>query len=141
MKRIILVLVILCSVGLSAFAQNSEDRNIVVYYFHGNARCRSCMTIEQFTSETVSKFFNNELKSGKLSFKVINYDERNNKHFLKDYQLYTKSVVICLKENGQEVEYRNLNKVWEYLRNKEKFLSYIKNEVDSLLLESSGGKS
>lgn len=117
-------------------AQDTKDeppKQVIVYYFHGNFRCFSCHRIEQYTKEAVEQYFNDELKSGKLLFKPINVEEKENQHFVKDYQLYTKSVIVSLIKGGKEVKYSNLTNVWDYLGNKQKFYDYIKNEVNKYL--------
>ncbi len=110
------------------------SNKVVVYYFYTNYRCYSCRMIEQYTKEAIEKFFDDELKEGKLIFKPVNIDKKENKHFIKDYQLYTKSVVISKMKDNKEVSFKNLDKVWKLLRNKEGFHSYIKEETEGFLL-------
>lgn len=112
-----------------------EKNYVMAYYFHGNFRCPSCRRIEQYAKETVEQYFKNELSSGKLVFKTINVEEKGNEHFIKDYQLYTKSLVISLVKNGQEVKFSNLTKVWDYLDNKQKFYDYVRDEITKYLKE------
>lgn len=109
------------------------DNTVVVYYFHGNFRCASCHRIEQYTKEAVESYFGDELSSGKVVFMPVNVEERGNEHFVKDYQLYTKSVVLSLVKNGDEVRFSNLEKVWNLLGSKDKFLFYVKAEVEKYL--------
>ena len=113
----------------------SLQKSVIVYYFHGNFRCTSCHRIEQYTKEAVEQYFSDELSSGKLVFSQVNVEKQDNAHFVKDYQLYTKSVVLSLVKNGNEIKYINLEKVWNYLRNKEQFFSYIKSGVEKYLGE------
>jgi len=123
----------MCSIGISA--ETSITNSVVVYYFHGNFRCVNCRNIEQYTKESVEQYFQKELSSGKVTFKVINVETKGNEHFTKDYKLYTKSVILSLVKNGKEVKFDNLTKVWEYLRNKEAFHQYIKSEVEKYIKE------
>lgn len=116
----------------SAFAAESKDK-IMVYYFRTSYRCASCVKIEQYSSEAVHSGFSKELKNGNIVWKVINVEEEQNKHFVKDYQLYTKSLVIVKMKNGKQTEWKNLNKVWELLYNKNKFISYVQDEVKNYL--------
>lgn len=142
MKKIFQVLLAVAVVSLgvvSSFAADKPlDSKVVVYYFHGNFRCSNCRNIEQYTKETVEKYFQKEVDSGKIFFEVINVDKKENKHFVKQYQLYTRSVVLSLVKNRQELKFDNLPKVWEYLRDKNAFQQYIKNEIEKYLKELSG---
>ncbi|UCG34716.1 MAG: hypothetical protein JSW17_04275 [Candidatus Omnitrophota bacterium] len=117
-------------------AQNSENissDHVTVYYFHQNFRCINCRNIEQYAKEVVEQSFVNELLSGRLFFKAINVEEKSNEHFVNDYQLYTRSLVLSLVKNGKEIESKNLTKVWEYLRNKSRFQRYVKDEITDYL--------
>lgn len=116
----------------SVFAAESKDK-IIVYYFHTSYRCSNCVKIEQYSSQAVHSGFPEELKDGKIVWKVINVDEEPNKHFVKDYQLYTKSLIIVKIKNGKQAEWKNLNKVWELLYNKNKFISYVQDEIKNYL--------
>lgn len=129
------LITILSVYGFSAEATVESPDHVAVYYFHGNFRCVNCRNIEQYTKETVEKYFTKELNDGTVSFKVINVEEKGNEHFTDDYKLYTKSVVLSLVKGGKEVRYDNLTKIWEYLRGKEAFYQYIKTEIDKYLKE------
>ena len=112
----------------------AESKNYVeAYYFHGTARCASCHKIEQYTEEAIKEGFSKELDSGELIYKVVNVENEGNRHFIDEYQLYTKAVVLSLVRDGKEVEYNNLSEVWQYLHDKEKFCDYIKNETHIFL--------
>ena len=142
MKRIFLILlaVVLINqiVGCSATADTAvskpkETDYVRAYYFHGDYRCSNCYKIETYSKEAIDKYFAKELASGELEYEVINIDEKGNGHFAKDYKLYTKSLVISKIKDGKEVEYKNLEKVWDYLGNKEAFYNYVKEEVSKFL--------
>ena len=137
MKKIVLTLltVALVSAGaLSSFAADMPSGNkVIAYYFHGNFRCPTCYKLEQYSKEAIDANFKAELASGKLTFKAINTDEKGNKHFVNDYQLYTKSLVISLVKDGKEVKSKNLTKIWDYVGNKQKFFDYVTSEINNFL--------
>ena len=109
------------------------ETKVIAYYFYTNYRCRSCYAIEKYTKESIEENFKDELTSGELVFKPVNVDLKENQHFLVDYQLFTKSVVLSLVKDGKEIKFKNLKKVWEYLRNKDEFYKYIKEETKGFL--------
>jgi thiol-disulfide isomerase/thioredoxin len=113
----------------------SLPSQVVVYYFRGNARCPSCYKLEQYAKEAVEQNFANELKDGRMQFKVVNIDQSGNAHFVNDYQLYTKSVVISLVKEGKQVKFKNLDKVWSLLRDPNKYHDYVRDEVKPFLGE------
>jgi hypothetical protein len=112
-----------------------QDNRVIAYYFHGNSRCYTCHTMEQYSREAIESDFKNELASGKLVFSVINTDEKSNEHYVKDYQLYTKSLVLSLIKDGKEAKSKNLTKIWECVSNKQTFFDYVSEEVNNLLKE------
>lgn len=65
--------------------------------------------MEQLTQEAIMTGFPDGLKNGRLAWKAINVDEEENEHFIKDYRLHPKSVVIVDMENGVQVKWKNLN--------------------------------
>jgi hypothetical protein len=111
-----------------------ED-HIVVYYFHSTQRCASCRKIEAYTREAVETFFAEDLEKGRVVWKLVNTDEKQNKHYRKDYHLYTKSVVVSEVINGKQERWKNLPKVWELLGDKPGFLLYIQEETTDYLAE------
>ena len=130
------VLLILCFLGafVASFAADGPPAGKVYgYYFHGAMRCSTCRKLELYSKEAIENNFKTELASGKLEFKVINVEDKGNEHFVNDYRLYTKSLVLSLVKDGKEVKSKNLDKIWELVGNKDKFLGYVKEEVAGFL--------
>ncbi|MBF0363382.1 MAG: hypothetical protein HQK49_20340 [Oligoflexia bacterium] len=113
----------------------AADKKIIAYYFHGNARCTSCLQIEKLSKGTIEKKFADELNKGIIEWHTVNVEEANNVHFVKDYKLYTKSVILSFHKKGKEKKWKNLDKVWEYLGDESVFESYVQKEVTSYLAE------
>jgi len=138
-----IIIVIFVAVVFSQFAINSiakervQDVNaqVVVYYFHGSFRCSTCRSLEKYAKESIKINFKSELDKRSLVFKIVNIEEKENEHFVEDYQLYSKSLVLSLVKDGKEVKYKNLAKIWEYVSNKEKYVNYVKSEVDAFIKE------
>jgi len=115
-----------------AKAQESPPQSspeVIAYYFHGRARCPSCVKIEAYTKEALERDFDHQLESGRLEWRPISVDEPDNKHYIQDYKLYTKSVIIADLKDGRPIRWKNLEKVWELLYHKDVFLNYISDEV------------
>lgn len=104
-------------------------------YFYTTARCPTCHKIEQLSSLAVTSNFEDELKTGKVIWQAINVDEPENKHYNTDYQLYTKSLIISEVKDGKEVRWKNLEKIWTFVRDEEKFDAYVKVEINDWLKE------
>ena len=118
----------------STTKNQKKDNYVIVYYFHGNMRCRNCIAFEQYTKEALDKFFAEKMKEGKLIYKVVNVDDNENEHFVSDYSLTTKSVVLVQLAAGKEVKWKNLDEIWKLVANKELFINYIKSEINSMAM-------
>jgi hypothetical protein len=126
---LITLLFALYSVPLAAGAAAQNDTKFFVYYFHTTGRCPTCIKMEKYTNEAMKAYFPNELKSGKIEFKVVNVEMPENDHFIKDYGLYTKSVVLSAVNSGKELRWKNLDKIWTKVRDRNEFMNYIRLET------------
>ncbi len=115
-----------------ASAAPAPDK-VVAYYFHATVRCVTCRTIESYSREAIEQAFGKELKDGRLEWKPVNIQLPENRHFIREYQLYTRSLVIVRFRGGKQVEWRNLEKVWELVGNKAGFLQYVQSKVRAYL--------
>ena len=92
--------------------------------------------MEKYSREAIQTNFQDELNSGKLEFKAVNVEDPGNEHFVNDYQLYTKSLILSLVKDGKEVKSKNLDKIWELARNKQKFIDYVAGEVNEFMKDA-----
>ena len=99
----------------------------VVYYFHATTRCATCRTIEAYAHETVASAFAADLATGSLEWQAVNVDEPANRHFIRDFQLYTRSVVIVDAKDPKR--FKVLDRVWQLVRDKPAFQRYVEQEI------------
>lgn len=114
-------------------AAASQSGQYIVYYFHTDYRCSSCQRIEEWSEAAVESGFAGALEKDRLQWQVRNVDKEEHKHFVGDFDLYTKSLVIVQQEDGEPVRWKNLDKVWQLLRNKEKFTGYVQSEIKAFM--------
>jgi hypothetical protein len=114
----------------------SSKSTVTAYYFHGTFRCPTCNKMEQYSKEVIETGFKNALDSGALQFRSVNIESSGNEHYASDYQLYTKALILSLIKDGKEVRHKNLDKIWDYVRNKERFQNYVRDEVAAFMKES-----
>jgi hypothetical protein len=132
-KKLLLAVTV---IGMSAYAfaaDASPQSTVYAYYFHGTMRCPTCRKLEQYSKEVIERNFALDLASGGLAFKVVNVEERENEHYVKEYNLYTKSLVLSKVIDGKEISAKNLDKIWEYVGNKQKFSEYVTREIREFL--------
>lgn len=106
---------------------------IIAYYFHVTVRCTTCKTIEAYSREAILNHFKNDLDRGRLEWQVVNVQLPENRHFVQDYQLFTKSVVLVHIAGGKQQSYKILNDVWELVGDKARFQAYIDKETRGYL--------
>jgi len=107
----------------------SEREKVIVYYFHGTYRCPSCTKIEKWSYEAIKDFFPKELKEDRLLWKPVNVEKPENRHFIKEYSLFTKSLIITRVKGEKQTKWENLDKVWRFLGDQEKFFVYVTQKV------------
>ncbi|MDY6913301.1 MAG: nitrophenyl compound nitroreductase subunit ArsF family protein [Planctomycetota bacterium] len=112
---------------------------VIVYYFHGNFRCASCKKIEAWTQEAAQNAFAKEIEQGRVEWRPVNIDTPGNEHFVHEYRLYTKSVILAKFKDGNQMRYKNLEKIWRLLHSRSDFEAYISDEIASFLREQGGG--
>jgi len=110
-----------------------DGPQVVMTYFLLGKRCTSCRKIEALTRATAERDFANELASHKLVFRVIDTDEPAHRHFLEDYQLTTKTVILSRRLNGGETEWKDMEKVWDLLDEEAAFRAYLGEQIRSYL--------
>ena len=124
------------TIGSSDYIIKPDANVDVVYYFMTTQRCQNCMKIETYTQEAVQENCEEMLNNKKMLWKMVNVDEPQNRHFIQDYQLITKSVVLVKYRDSKQVEWKNLDQVWNLLGDKTAFQDYIINEIESFVKES-----
>jgi hypothetical protein len=134
-KKLFLVSCFLFIAVVSSSANKISDKKVIAYYFHGSMRCSTCHKLELYSQEAIENNFKSEIAAGKIEFKAVNIDEKVNTYFVRDYQLYTKALVLSLVKDDKEIKSKNLKRIWEYVGNKDKFTGYIKSELTDFLKE------
>ena len=124
----ILFFIILTGCGKKDEAKinNNSEIKYTAYYFHPTARCESCINLENYIKELIeTKYVNSGFR-----FKEINIEQKENEHYRKDYNLLFSSVII---ENSESKKWKNLDSVWSYTDNKDKFFKYAEREINNFI--------
>lgn len=119
----------------SAPVETSPEK-VIVYYFRTNVRCAKCIKFEKYSRKAVVTGFQKALEDGRLEYKIVNIEEPGNKHYVEDYKLYTKSIVVVEMKGDEQVRWNNLDKIWQLVSSEEKFIDYIQEGVRSYLGEA-----
>ena len=112
-----------------ATAPDTSAATVVVTYFTTDVRCDSCRTIEKLSRQAIEQGFPSEIASGKVVFRMLNTDRAANEHFLDDYEIANKTVIVSHQKNGKETEWQNRQDVWLLLEEPDEFLAYVREPV------------
>ena len=110
------------AVGIAA-----PTNRLVAYYFHGNARCPTCLKIEQLCRENLAS---------RLEFQTVNLDETAHRHFVKDFQLDSRTLVLAQYRDGHPARWKQLNEVWTLAHDEPAFGAYVVHELEQFSREA-----
>ena len=110
-----------------------EGDHVVVYYFHGNKRCATCTSIEQYAREAIEKGLPEELRSGRIVWRTLNFEDDANASYREEYTLVSSSLVLSDVRDGKQHDSVDLDEVWTLVTDKAAFLKYVESEIRELL--------
>lgn len=106
----------------------THARKVVATYFHGNVRCVTCRKVEAYAREAVEDGF-----GGSVDFRTVNVDEPENRHFIEDFQLTNKSVVVAEEIDGKVARWVKLDEVWSLVNDRTAYYKYVQGAVGSFV--------
>ncbi|MCB9310440.1 MAG: hypothetical protein H6567_10320 [Lewinellaceae bacterium] len=110
--------------------RDQSSSKIEVLDFHTTHRCVTCNAIEANTKYTLENYFAKELKSGKITFHVVNVDEVENEKLAEKFQASGTSLFLNIIKDGKEKQVDLTDFAFMYGKNKEKFSSKLKSKID-----------
>jgi hypothetical protein len=119
--------------SVAVVAPQPESHKVVATYFHGNVRCATCRKVETYAREAVEEGFRSEIEAGVVEFRAINVEEPANRHYIQDYQLMTRSVVVTEEVDGAVAQWTRLDQVWTFVGNRPAYLNYVQDAVRGYL--------
>ncbi len=111
------------------------SRRVIAAYFHNTTRCVTCRAIEKLARETIESEFSAELASGRLVWRALNMEEKENEHYAIDYALTSPSLVLVEMDGDREVRFKVLNETWTLIHSELRFVVYIEDAVRTFLEE------
>lgn len=77
---------------------------IEVLDFHSTHRCMTCNAIEANTKYTLDTYFAEELKDDKITFQVINVDEKENENIAEKFEASGTALILNVIKKGKETQ-------------------------------------
>lgn len=85
----------------SATSTSATD-HLEVYAFHGTRQCTTCKNMKANTKATLDKYFSEDLKSGKIVFRIIDVDDTANEKLAEKFQATGTALMINKVVNGKD---------------------------------------
>ena len=89
--------------------------------------------MEAFTTTAIEEGFADEIETGKLRWQIVNFEEPQNQHLARQYELAAASVLLERKQDGEVTDSKNLLRIWEISDDEAAFVDYIRGETKSFL--------
>ncbi len=77
----------------------AETAKVMVYYFHGKQRCKTCLAIQEIAGQTVAENF---AKNDDVKFAELDYTEKANEAITNKYEVAGSSLII-VSDNEHKV--------------------------------------
>lgn len=106
---------------------------VIVYYFHRTLRCPTCHRLEELAKQAIETGFANELALGTVQWRATNFQQQGNEHFVKDYKLEAPALILVKTRNGEQVEWQNMEKIWELVGTPVEYSKYVQGGLQSYL--------
>jgi hypothetical protein len=102
---------------------------LIVYYLHSKTRCPTCRAIESQANEVVQSQFASELKSGAITWRVLNYEEPSGVELAKKFEVQMPVVVLARMRGREMAQWKRLDRVWALVGDKPAYASYLRDEI------------
>ena len=139
MKAIILALIaIICFVvpAENAQAAKKEKKQVPVIklvYFHATMRCDGCIKVEAAINRAVNKVFAKEMKSGKIVFESIDFQDDKNTALANEFKIDEQTLIAMKMKDGKVAKFSNMKDFWDKCNKDEDIEKYVKTEIGKLL--------
>ena len=117
--------------------ESSTDKRIIVdkievVHFHGTHQCWSCITVGEYALETIKEKFPEEFASGKIVYKDINGELKENQEIVTKYQAKGSSLYINAIR-GDKDDIAEDTTVWRLVNKESQFINYFDSKLKTLL--------
>lgn len=105
----------------AAVAPSATASRLVAFYFHGNKRCDACNSIERLTRAAMKP----DTDAGTVEIRSINVDDPAHAHFVTDFALAVRTVVLAEEVGGRYPRWKRLDECWSRYEEPEDFTAYL----------------
>ncbi len=114
-------------------AVEGVEPRVIAYFFYGDVHCSTCANLQKYALDSLQKHFSAEFDSGALQGRTLNMDKSENEHYVMEYGLYSKSVVLVAMKDGEEIRHKNLEEIWDLEYDPKLYRDYIRSNTQEFL--------
>ncbi|MFH1335383.1 MAG: nitrophenyl compound nitroreductase subunit ArsF family protein [Candidatus Zixiibacteriota bacterium] len=115
----------------------STKDTVFVIHFHPTVQCSCCINVGNFSRKSLKRFYPKPYQEGHIVFKECNIDEDS--LTVKRYGIFSSALGFKRIFQGKE-KFREIESVWEFCEDEDKFLPNFKTELDQFLREDKEGE-
>jgi hypothetical protein len=83
-------------------ANDTVEKRVDLYAFHGTRQCTTCKNMKAFTKATLDKYFAKEIKAGLLTYQIIDVDEETNFELAEKFEATGTALMVNNIQKGKE---------------------------------------
>jgi hypothetical protein len=110
------------------------ENGVEVVYFHRSQRCQKCLYLEACVTYTVETYFQDELASGDVVFRVLNVQDESNAVMVEKYGAYGSSLYVSTVVDGTD-HIEHVTDIWFVVGDDEACSALVKAEIEEHLGE------
>jgi hypothetical protein len=138
MKRVVFpvalaVAALFASIADSLFAADAPADRVAVMYFHRTQRCPTCLRMGGYSEEAITTGFAQQLKSGKVGFYYIDFQDPKNEAISNGYAVAGPTLIVAKIAGDKVLAYKNLKEMWAKSCDKQAFVDYVQTNVKEYL--------
>ncbi|MBQ0073706.1 MAG: thioredoxin, partial [Prevotella sp.] len=98
MKKVLVMMLLMLTTCMGAMAQKAE-----IIYFHGKQRCMTCMAIEKETKALVEGELAQQVKTGKVKFRIVDFSTEKGKKIAAKYKVTFSSLFVVTPKGAEDL--------------------------------------
>jgi hypothetical protein len=106
---------------------------VVVTFFTEAVPCKVTAKVEGLCRQAVEAAFATELKSGALVYRVLSTESPENEHYLDEYDIGSKALVVARQENGKDAEFVPCHDIWIMIEEPKELADYVQKPIRDYL--------
>jgi thiol-disulfide isomerase/thioredoxin len=114
-------------------ASEKPAHQVMACYFHRTNRCPTCKKIGGYVEESVKEIFKDEIKQGKVSVVMIDFQDSKNKEQVDAYKIAGPTLILLDVRDGKVKDWKRAPKVWSLVSKKDDFFKYVQEEMNGYL--------